>query len=224
MLHKWFEKIGRYTLQKNRVFIFLLALSVGPLFSAFFLYAKKQSFQDLEMTCSYAMKRAKKAFDRKMQRHLFLKNYENSDPYFLDKEIESLTFLNREKELLKGWLIHPAVSNKEMISRRLQFLEGEENRLCFTEEEIQISSTCKETLEKQRFPIEVDVSDLQTLLTRIENPQNNLAQEKDSQNFWSKGRPQLVICNFSMTKKSAPLQNEVLEITMDILKREFLSK
>ena len=220
---KVFEKIGRFLFKKNRMPLFLFSLSIGPLLAAFFLYQEKQSFNDLEETSSLAMRKAKSAFQRKTRKESFLKKHENSDPYFLDKEIESLGFLTHEKTQLKGWLSHPAIANKEKLSRRLHFLENGENRLSFSEEEIQVSKTCKETMEKQRYPIEIDPNDLQKLLSLVEETANieNSADEKLSS---TKGRPQLMICNFSMSKKNTPLQNEVFEITMDLLKREFLSK
>jgi len=328
---KVFEKIGRFLFQKNRMPIFLFSLSIGPLVAAFFLYHEKQSFNVLEETSSVAMRKAKSAFQRKTRKEAFLTKHENSDPYFLDKEIESLCFLNQEKNQLKGWLSHPAISNKDKLYRRIHFLENGENRLSFSEDEIQVSKTCKETVEKQRYPIEIDASDLQKLLSIVEeSPSDHFhnfhtrglsekhemcsispkgiapaiskvrldadrasqpvpecgncesgrpsdhfhnfhtrgpsekhemcsispkeiapaiskarldadrasqpvpecgncesgrpSEEMDNRPSSLKGRPQLLICNFSMTKKNTPLQNEVFEITMDLLKREFLSK
>jgi len=220
---KVFEKIGRFLFQKNRMPIFLFSLSIGPLLAAFFLCMEKQSFNALEETSSLAMRKAKSAFQRKTRKEAFLTKHENSDPYFLDKEIESLCFLNQEKNQLKSWLSHPAISNKDKLYRRIEFLENGENRLSFSEDEIQVSKTCKETMEKQRYPIEIDSGDLQNLLSIIEeNPSEEM--RVDNRPSPLKGRPQLLICNFSMTKKNTPLQNEVFEITMDLLKREFLSK
>jgi hypothetical protein len=222
------EKTGRFIFQKNRMPIFLLFLSIGPLVSAFFLYIEKQSFNALEETSSIAMRKTKTAFHRKTRKDAFLAKHENSDPYFLDKEIESLCFLNKEKDQLKEWLSHPAISNKDKLMRRVHFLESAENRLSFTEEDIQVSKTCKETMEKQRYPIEVDADDLKLLLHHIEelpteqiNP-NDLSERDIATS--AKGRPQLLICNFSMIKKNTLLQNEVFEIKMDLLKREFLAK
>lgn len=220
---KVFEKIGRFLFQKNRMPVFLFSLSIGPLLAAIFLYMEKQSFNALEETSSLAMRKVKSAFHRKTRKEAFLAKHENSDPYFLDKEIESLCFLNQEKKQLKDWLSHPAVSNKDKLHRRIHFLENGENRLSFSEDEIQVSKTCKETLEKQRYPIEIDPNDLQNLLSIIEESTNE-EKEMDNKPSSLKGRPQLVICNFSMTKKNTPLQNEVFEITMDLLKREFISK
>lgn len=218
-LAKIFEKTGRWIFQKKRLPLFLLSLSIGPIISALYLYSEKQSLETLQETSSVAMRRAKSAFQRKAKKDVFLSQHGNSDPYFLDKEIESLRFLQSEQALLKKWLSHPAIANKDKLVRRMNFLTSAENQLSFTEENIQVSKTCKETLEKQRYPIEADIGDLKKLLHSIEETAIDQTETNATQN-----RPQLLICNFSMTKKNTLLQNEVFEIKMDLLKREFLSK
>jgi hypothetical protein len=211
-----FEMIGKIILLKKRMPLFFILLGLGPLCAAFFLYTQQQSLQSLQETSSMALQKAKSAFRRKAKKDTFLAKHAESDPYFLDKEIESLCFLNQEKEKLKGWLAHPAVPNKEKLLRRLQFLESAENRLSFAEEEIQTSKICKETKEKQRVPIEVDAQDLKTLIHLIEEFQMNPFLDAGQH-----ARPQLLITEFSMARKNTLLQNEVFEIKMDLLKREF---
>lgn len=210
-----FERVGKWILQKKRMPIFFILLALGPLCAAFFLYTEQQSLQSLQETSIVALQKAKSAFRRKAKKDTFLAKHTESDPYFLDKEIESLCFLNQEKEKLKGWLAHPAIPNKEKLQRRLQFLDSTENRLSFAEEEIQTSKLCKETKEKQRYPIEVDAQDLKTLV--------HLIEETDPLQYTGP-RPQILISEFSMAKKNTLLQNEVFEIKMDLLKREFISK
>jgi hypothetical protein len=202
--------------------LFFVSLSIGPVLSALFLYSEKQSFETLQETSSTAMRRVKSAFHRKAKKDAFLAGHDNSDPYFIDKEIESLHFLESEQALLKKWLSHPAMANKDKLIRRMNFLSSADNQLSFTEENIQVSKTCKETLEKQRYPIEADSDDLKKLLHSIE--ETSFDQQPLVDSFVDRNRPQLLICNFSMTKKNTLLQNEVFEIKMDLLKREFLSK
>ncbi len=221
-----FEKTGRWIFQKNRMPLFLLSLSLGPVLSALFLYSEKQSLETLQETSSTAMRRVKSAFHRKAKKDAFLAGHGPSDPYFLDKEIESLHFLESEQELLKKWLSHPAMANKDKLIRRMHFLSSADNQLSFTEENIQVSKTCKETLEKQRYPIEADSDDLKKLLHSIEETSfdQQLSVDPIANPIANRSRPQLLICNFTMTKKNTLLQNEVFEIKMDLLKREFLSK
>jgi hypothetical protein len=219
MIGNFLGSVGRFLCKKNRMPLFLGCLAIGPIGASIFLYLEKQEMAALEETSAHAIIRSKSAFDRKARKEAFFAKHRNSDPYFLDKEIESLSFLNHEKQQLIGWLNHPAISNKEKLTRRMNYLQQGENRCTFAEEEIQVSKTCKETKEKQRYPVEVDMDDINKLLTLIE--ESPILENGD---LGMKGRPQLLIYSFSMIKKNAPLQNEVFEITMDLLKREFKPK
>lgn len=203
------EKIGRYIFTRIRIPIFLLLLAIGPICVGCFLFWEKQSVELLQEQFMTAKSNARTAFDRKGRKERFLGRHAKSDPYFLDSTIESIGFLEDEKWQLKAWESHPAVSNKQLIAQRNRSLG--ENRLAFVEEDIQVSKLYKETAEKQKTPIELDSHDLQNLLAIIED-----------QTEAKIPRPQLVITNFSLKKKTTLLQNEILEINMDLLKREFL--
>jgi len=212
MFHRFLELSGRFFFQKLRTPFFLLLLATGPLLSSFFLFSEKQTTEVFQDQFSSIAQKAKTAFAKKTRKEKFLETHKNSDPYFLDKEIESLAFLETEKARLKSWLTHPAIANKEALKKRLSFLEGRQNRLSFVDDEIQLGKSCKETLEKQRERVEVDVEDLKHLLALIEEIQGEANLK----------RPQLLICDFSLKKKATELQNEIYELKMDLLKREFL--
>ncbi len=214
MFHHFFERSGRFFFQQMRLPFFLLLLGIGPLFSGFLLFYERESTEVFQNQFLSIAKKAKKAFEKKERKEWFLAVHKNSDPYFLDKEIESLSFLEQEKARLKNWMSHPALSNKDSLKERLHFLESDQNRISFVEAGIQISNTFKETLEKQRESVEIDQGDLKRLLSLIEE------QSLDPE-FLKTNRPQLVICDFSLSKKSTVLQNEVFDLKMDILKREF---
>lgn len=209
----FFEKSGRLLFAKIRLPFFLLLLILPPLFSALYLFSEMQTIETLQERFFLAMKKGKTAFARKERKEKFLARHSKPDPYFLDKEIESLSFLTREQISLKQWLLHPAISQKTLLAERLHFLQSGENRLSFAEEEIHLSNLCKETVEKQRTPVELDEEDLKSLLCKIEE----IPRLDTKYN-----RPQLLITNFSLHKKATPLHNEVFEIQMELLKREFL--
>jgi len=210
----FFEKMGRLLFAKIRLPFFIVLLILPPLFSALYLFSKTQMIETLQDRFFLAMKKGKTAFARKERKEKFLARHSKPDPYFLDKEIESLSFLTNEQVSLKQWLLHPALSHKDLLADRLHFLQSAENRLSFSEEEIQLSKLCKETVEKQRKPVEIDSEDLKKLLCQIEE----IPTIDDTQK-----RPQLLITHFSLHKKATPLHNEVFEIQMELLKREFLT-
>ncbi len=211
----WFERFGRFIFTRIRIPFFLLLLALPPFVTTLFLMQNRSSFSDLQSRFSSAMKKAKTALERKNRKEKFLERHTRPDPYYLDIEIESLSFLEPEKKRLETWLSHPAIPNKDGLNQRLHFLQSEENRLSFIEEEMQISDLCKETIEKQRHPVEMDNDDLKNLLALIEETPLSQTSSKGA-------RPQLVVTDFTLKKTKTDLENEVFEIHLDLLKREFL--
>lgn len=153
--------------------------------------------------------------EKKQTKETFLKRYAHSDPYFLEKNIESLSFLEDEKKQLEIGLQHPAILQKKLLKHRLGFLQNGENQLCFVQDTVQMIPTLKETTEKLRHPIQLNETDLKHLLSWIEDvpiepfsPLPNM--------------PQLIIKSFKMQKKETPLHSEILELEMELLKREWI--
>lgn len=208
----FFETIGKYFWKQLSLFSYVLLLLIAPICASLFLYFQSESIENLRFSVNQSLRKGKNALYQKEKKEKFLLRYGHSDPYFLDKEIESLKFLENEKIKLQQWISHAAVSEKETLLERLAYIEGNENRLSFVEDEIFISKFCKETLEKQRHPIQIDLADLKNLLKQIED----IPFQKNALN-----RPQLMISEFNLSKKIAPLKNEVLEVEMNLLKREF---
>jgi hypothetical protein len=193
-----FEQIGRWAL-KPLGSLFSLFLCSIPLCTAYFIHSKHVLLERIEEQFFTARKRGKAAFERKEREEKFLAHHAHSDSYFLDKEIESLQFLEKETSLLNQWASHPAMHFYNPLNLS-------ENRLIFSEEKTQTSPLCKETIEIQRHPIKINETDLKKLLSLIEEIPSNLT-----------GRPQLLITDFHLVPKEG-----LLEIQMNLLKREFL--
>ncbi len=142
------------------------------------------------------------------KKEAFLNRYSETMPYYLDQEIESLLFLESEKKWLEELATHPATSSKQEIQKRLE--EIKENRLSFSEGAIREAGKVRETVEKQRRPIELDEDDLSCLLAQIEDrPVGNFARK-------AKG-PQLIVTQAELRRKG-----ENWELKLELLKREFL--
>jgi len=160
-------------------------------------------------------RKGKSALERKTRKERFIMRYSKADPYFLDKQIEALSFLQKEQGAIESMVHHPALSNKKTLQERLEFLKSKENRLSFVEENIRTSPKVKETEEKQRHPVQMDETDLQKLLALIEDIPIGL-------NAPQPNMPQLLVRDIKIKKTENPLHSEVYEVEMELLKREWI--
>lgn len=204
------EKAGRFLFKSIPAPLFFSGIILLPICVVIFLFFQKQSVDAMQGDIVRTMAKAKTAFEKKERKERFLERHRQSDPRFLDTTLATLSFLSSEKERLLSLGSHPALVNRREVSSRIRFIEGEENRLRFQEEGVQIAKQYKEIIEKQKRPVEMDSDDLNRALALIEESQVTCDL-----------RPQLIITDFSLHKKTTPLRNEVLEIKMDLLKREF---
>lgn len=208
----FFEQCGRLFFGKIRPFFFFFALSLPFVFTSWFLFLEYTQLQSLQERGINASKKQKIAFERKGRKETFLKRYTHTDPYFLNQSIEALPLLQSEKQKIESLLHHPAFPESQLLQERLSFLDR--NRLSFAEDNIRVSSRIKETDEKQRYPVQLDENDLHLLLALIEHiPLKHFEPSLKS--------PQLLIKNFQLQKHKTPLQTDVFELEMDLLKREF---
>lgn len=211
----FFEKCGQLFFSRMRlVFFYLLALIPWALIGSA-LALEKAQLRELEEEFFQTVLKEKPALKRKLLKKRFLERHGASDPYFLDRNIESLGFLHKEQEQLSFLLTHPALAHKQTVEARLEFLSGSDNRLSFKEENVRTSSQIKETEEKQRHPIQLDQHDLAILLSRIEDCPIGAHLPLQSS-------PQLIIRDFKLKKIKTPLQTESFELELELLNREFL--
>lgn len=210
------EKWGKTLFFSMRFPFFLLLILTPLLFAGVFLVYEKVRLQELEERFAAASRKQWLADLRKKQKTAFLHRYSNADPYFLDKKIESFSFLEKEKEKLEELLKHPAFSGSCAIQNHLIDLQN--NTLSFAEEEIHSSTVVCETEEKQKKPVFMNESDLKQILFLIEDVSDKATGEEV---LFSISRPQLVIKNFKLQKQKGPFQTEYMQVEMDLLKREF---
>ncbi len=206
----FFERLGRALFSKISPIVFCCSLTLPPLATAAALLHCWNSDAETQEQLLSRLRGSEDALLRKQRMDLFWTRYARPAPYFLDKELESLVFLRKEQEALHAWKTHPTVSDKAELCQRLAFLDSEENRLVFSEEGVQKSPVCKETIEVQRHPVEMNGDDLVSVLRIIEN--------LDGQNE----RPQLIVSELRLSRKTTVLQSQPFEVQMRLLKREFL--
>jgi hypothetical protein len=209
----FFETCGQWLFSRIRP-AFFFALTAFPLLAAtLFIFFEKGNLQELEERFAAAARKEKIALERKFRKERFLERYSHVDPYFLDQQIESFPLLQAERERLDSLLHHPAFPESEALKERLRSLSN--NHLAFTEGNIRTSAQMKEVDERQRHPVQMDETDLQKILSLLEDvpieshlPSNN--------------SPQILIKELRLKKQETSLHMQVVEVDMDLLKREFI--
>jgi hypothetical protein len=210
-----FEQLGKFCFSKIHPVFFYFFLLCPILFGGGYAFIEYTNVNDLEERFYHACRKGKTALKRKTQKENLIQRYANTNPYFLDEQIESLSFLQKEQMELEALLQHPALADKRLLESRLNFLSSGANRLAFTEEAIRTSASMKETEEKQRHPVQMDEKDVKKLLSLMED----VAIDSFSM---ASHRPQIVITDFRMEEKQTSLKTNIFEVEMQFIKREFI--
>lgn len=208
-----FERIGKLLFSQIKPPFFLLLLFTPLLCILLWLIFQLSSLQTFENQFLLLKKKAELAYPKKKSQENFFLRYQNADPFYLDHAIEAHPFLQSELQSLQSLVEHPAIANKVPLLERIQFLSSN-NLISFIEEETHSSPSIKETIEKQRFPIQMNNTDLKYLLSLLEDlPIETFPP--------ATAKPQFLITDFHLHKKLSPLQTEIFEVEIELLKREF---
>lgn len=207
-----FEKIGELFFSKMRPPFFFILVLCPCILASIFACIKQMEIQELEERFLRASRFEKSANEKMGRKKEFLAKFSKANPYFLDQQIESLVFLEQEKEKITSLLEHPAFPKSELIRERLKTIDA--NRLGFVEGQIKTAQNMREVEEKQKEPIEMDEEDLQKLLSLLENVQvSAYLPPKES--------PQIIIKDLRIKKQESLFQTEHFVVEMELLKREF---
>lgn len=134
---------------------------------------------------------------------LFFDQIENGSPTYIENTLEPLSFLNTEAKKLQA--LSNYVKDDPQLERRLEFITTH-NQLRLLEKDTRSDPKVKETELKLAGPIQIDLDDLKSLLTKIETRQNKA--------------PVLLFKNFDLTRKEISKDSQILEIDFELIKRE----
>lgn len=153
--------------------------------------------------------------DRKQAVNMSVRaHFRDADHFYIDKYLETLTFLEPEIEGLQKLLTNKNLADDEQIKKRLEHLTGPGNSMVFSEGVVQSSPIFQETTETLVHPVEINGADLQKVLAKIEGTQIGSFSP-------AAHRPQLLILDFKLDRKSVNEKNEVFLLNLKLLKREF---
>lgn len=144
-----------------------------------------------------------------------LNHFAHADHFYIDKNLETMSFLDPELESMRKIQGDPNYPDDENIKKRIDSLTGTNNMMVFTEGVVQSTPLFQEVTETLVHPVEVDVDDLRKILCRTEGV--SIGECVPSQD-----RPQLIILDFKLERKNISENNDVYQLNLKLLKREFL--
>lgn len=201
---------------QSRLIIYIIVAGLLPLLAVGFHFMSQldslgQLENSVQMLEATALQREKRQATNTAVRN----NFRDAEHFYIDKDIESIDLLEPEIESLTKVVNNPNFAEDDNIRKRLSFLGGPQNNLSFTEGVVQSTPFFQETTETLVHPVEVNMADLQNILAKIEGVE--IGPYKPGP-----GRPQLIILDFKLEKKGISEKNEVFNLNMKLLKREFL--
>lgn len=200
---------------KQRLMLYFMLLGILPIaFVLFNFMSKANALDDLQNTIqdmqqSALVREKKEASNMAVRVH-----YKDADHFYIDKQLETLTFLEPEIEGLQKILNNKNVADDEAVKKRIETLMGQGNALVFTEGVVQSSPLLQETSETLVHPVEINGQDLQKILSKIEGI--DIGAYTPGPN-----RPQMIIVDFKLDRKNNSEKNEVFLLNLKLIKREF---
>lgn len=192
----------------------ILALGLIPCFLVITIYFRNaRKLEELQTHVFYLKEKQLSAQKKSFLEQALLKQIKNADPAYLEKEIESLRFLQTEVHKIQA-LLHTEPNN-ESLQHRLNFLLEGQNHLRFRLQNFQRAGKFQEIQAIQEHPVELNREDLKKLLARIENVP--IGEYKPGLH-----PPDLIIKNFELIRKPLPSNEEVFLIHLELIKREIL--
>lgn len=200
---------------RQRLLMYGLSLGLIPLiFVIVSFYYQISHLNELENSIAHVHDKALIREKKQAINMAVIDHFREADHFYIDKYLETLIFLEPEIESLQKLSLNKNFAFDDTVKKRLEMLTSS-NTLSFTEGVVQTYPTFQETTETLVHPVEVNVDDIQEILSRIEGV--NLGSYIPPSNL-----PQLIIMDFKIDRKSLSERNEVYVLNLKFLKREFL--
>lgn len=199
----------------KRKLLYFIAVGIIPLLLAiFYFFSEQESISMLSSTLETVQEQAILTEKKQSLNNAVRLHYKDADHFYIDKQLETLAFLEPEIESLQNVVSNRNFTEDVQIRKRLEFLTNG-NTLVFSEGVVQAMPTFQETLESLVHPVEVNIDDIKKILAKVEGV--TIGNYTPGLN-----RPQLIIIDFKLDKKQALDNNEVFQLDLKLLKREFL--
>jgi hypothetical protein len=200
----------------QRKLLYLMLAGIFPILIAWFAFSSElDHVSNMERRIWNIQEQAFNREKKQSANMSVIHHFSQADHFYIDKNLETMTFLEPEIESLRKMQGDPNFPDDENIKKRLEALTGSANAMHFTEGVVQTTPLFQEVTETLVRPVEVDVTDLQQVLCKIEGiAMGGCTPPPD--------RPQLIILDFKLEKKAVGEKNEIYQLNLKLLKREFL--
>lgn len=201
---------------KNRLFLYFLLAGLVPILAVVIIVFSQISDLNTLENSIVELQIASQIREKKQATNMAVRNhYKDADHFYIDKYLETLTFLEPEVESIQKALNNPYVAEDEQLKKRLEYLTTSANSMSFSEGVVQSTPLFQETTETLVHPVEINLQDLQKILARIEGIE--ISSHAPSPN-----RPQLIVLDFKLDRKNEGEKIELFQLNLKLLKREFL--
>ncbi len=192
--------------------LFSLCL-IPTLLSLWVLQGKKQDLKFAQIRIEEIHKKAIEINRQNKINAAVFAQIKESDPKYLQKELETLPLLESELRRLETILVHH--KDNAILHRRLDFLKSGQNNFSLSEAKRRTGEQFQEVDLSLAHPVEMDDEDVKKMLTSIEGvPINNYPTKQ--------GRPQLLIREFDLVKETSNLGEDIFLVKWNLLQREAL--
>lgn len=200
----------------SRLILYAFILGLLPIVGALW-YFQSQSKAIANLTETLQLTREMALLHEEKQKFNLgvIENFKKADRFFIDKQVEPIRLLEPEIDALQKIAKQNNFVENENVKARLDLLQNT-NSLKFAEGVVQSYPLFTETTETLVQPVQVNLDDLESILSKIEGVPFGTIEPPTN-------RPQLIITDFKIEKKNIDKDNEVYFLNIKILKREFNS-
>lgn len=201
---------------QSRLLFYVMLLGLLPLlFTGVSILSQLSNVNETESSLQLLQERVFVREKKQAVNRAVRNTFRDADHFYIDKYLETQTFLEPEIESLQKITSNKNYPEDEAVRKRLEHLSGQGNAMIFTEGVVQTYPLFQETTETLVHPVEINIADLQEILALVEGVE--IGSYKPAPN-----RPQLLILDFKLDKKSPNDKNDVYLLNLKLLKREFL--
>jgi hypothetical protein len=201
---------------QERMILYIIALGLLPMILVGInFFANNSQLENTSNHLQYVYDLAVARERKEAMNQIVQEHYKAGDHFYIDKNLETLSFLDPEIEMLQKLVNNKYYAGDENVKKRLEFLTGPSNKMLFSEGNVENFPSFQETTASLVHPIEINDKNLQEILSIIEGLKIGSFKPLSQQ-------PQLIILDFKLDKKEVYSKNDVFLLNLKLLKREFL--